>query len=503
MGEKLTKRVREKVLSNLLTFEVGWFDQDQNTSAAVCARLSTEARMVRSLVGDRMSLLIQVSASASTAFMLALIVAWRVAIVLISIQPLLIASFYSRSVLMKRMSERSQKAQSEGSQLASEAVINHRTITAFSSQDRVLDLFVETQKGPRKENIRQSLLSGAGLFGSQFLTTAAIALTYWYGGRLMNRNLLTSKHLFQVFFLLMSTGKNIADTGSMTSDLARGSSAVASVFAILDRRTEIVPENPEGLKVTKELKGKIELKNVFFYYPSRPDQAIFQGMNLKIESGKTVALVGQSGSGKSTIIGMIERFYDPIKGQILIDDRDIKSYNLKSLRSQIALVSQEPTLFAGSIRENIIYGKEEATESEIKKAATCANAHEFISAMEDGYETYCGERGVQLSGGQRQRIALARAILKNPTILLLDEATSALDSVYENLVQEALVKMMISRTSVVVAHRLSTIQKADTIAVIKNGKVVEQGSHSQLLSLGKNGSYYGLMKLQSGNSPYR
>ncbi|PHU20248.1 ABC transporter B family member 18 [Capsicum chinense] len=501
MGEKLTKRVREKVLSNLLTFEVGWFDQDQNTSAAVCARLSTEARMVRSLVSDRISLLLQVSVSASTAFVLALIVAWRVAIVLISIQPLLISSFYSRSVLMRTISERSQKAQSEGSQLASEAVINHRTITAFSSQDRMLDLFAETQKGPRIENIRHSLLSGAGLFCSQFLTTAAIALTYWYGGRLMSRNLLTSKHLFQVFFLLMSTGKNIADTGSMTSDLARGSSAVASVFATLDRKTEIEPESPEGLKVTKVLKGKIELKSVFFYYPSRPDQAIFQGMNLKIESGKTVALVGQSGSGKSTIIGLIERFYDPIKGQVLIDDRDIKSYNLKSLRSQIALVSQEPTLFAGSIRENIIYGKEEATESEIKKAAICANAHEFISAMEDGYETYCGERGVQLSGGQRQRIALARAILKNPTILLLDEATSALDSVSENLVQEALEKMMISRTSVVVAHRLSTIQKADTIAVIKNGKVVEQGSHSQLLALGKNGSYCGLMKLQSGYSP--
>ncbi|KAK4376956.1 hypothetical protein RND71_003252 [Anisodus tanguticus] len=502
MGEKLTKRVREKVLSKLLTFEVGWFDQDQNMSAAVCARLSTEARMVRSLVGDRMSLLIQVSASASVAFVLALIVTWRVAIVLISIQPLLIASFYWRSGLMKRMSERSRKAQSEGSQLASEAVINHRTITAFSSQDRMLNLFAKTQKGPRKENIRQSLLSGAGLFCSQFLTTAAIALTYWYGGRLMNKNLLTSKHLFQVFFLLMSTGKNIADTGSMTSDLARGSSAVASVLAILDRRTEIDPESPEGFKVTNVLKGKIELKNVFFYYPSRPYQAIFQGMNLKIESGKTVALVGQSGSGKSTIIGLIERFYDPIKGQVLIDDKDIKSYNLKSLRSQIALVSQEPTLFAGSICDNIIYGKEEATESEIKKAAIRANAHEFISAMEDGYETYCGERGVQLSGGQRQRIVLARAILKNPTILLLDEATSALDSVSENLVQEALEKMMISRTSVVVAHRLSTIHKADTIAVIKDGKVVEQGSHSQLLALGNNGSYYGLMKLQSGHSPY-
>jgi len=216
-----------------------------------------------------------------------------------------------------------------------------------------------------------------------------------------------------------------------------------------------------------------------------------------------VALVGQSGSGKSTIIGLVERFYDPIKGSVLIDGQDVKSYNLRNLRSYIALVSQEPTLFAGTVRENIIYGKEEVTEGEIRKAAKLANAHEFISSMKDGYETYCGERGVQLSGGQKQRIALARAILKNPAILLLDEATSALDSVSENLVQEALEKMMVNRTCVVVAHRLSTIQKSDSIAVIKNGKVVEQGSHSNLLALGHQGSYYSLINLQKGQSPLR
>ncbi|KAI3491270.1 hypothetical protein L1887_44403 [Cichorium endivia] len=223
---------------------------------------------------------------------------------------------------------------------------------------------------------------------------------------------------------------------------------------------------------------------------------ILQGLSLKIEAGKTVALVGQSGSGKSTVIGMIERFYDPMRGSILIDERDLKDYNLRDLRSHIALVSQEPTLFAGSIRYNIVYGKEEASESEIRKAAKLANAHEFISSMKDGYETYCGERGVQLSGGQKQRIALARAILKNPAILLLDEATSALDSVSENLVQEALEKMMVGRTCVVIAHRLSTIQKSDSIAVIGNGKVVEKGSHSELLSMGIKGSYHSLIKMQ-------
>ncbi|KAK2977692.1 hypothetical protein RJ640_000041 [Escallonia rubra] len=500
MGERLTKRVREKMLENVCSFEVGWFDQDENTSAEVCARLATEANMGRSLVGDRMSMLLQVFVSASVSFVFALAVTWRLSIVMIAIQPLVVASFYSRSVLMKSMSGKAKKAQNEGSQLASEAVVNHRTITAFSSQERILDLFAATLKGPRRESVKQSWFSGLGFFSSQFLTTSAIAMTYWYGGRLMNKGLLNYKQLFQAFFILMSTGKNIADAGSMTSDLARGGSAIRSVFAILDRKTEIEPEDPKGIQVRKTIRGRIELKNVSFYYPSRPEQMILQGLSLKIEAGKTVALVGQSGSGKSTIIGLVARFYDPFKGSILIDDQEIKSYNLRNLRMHIALVSQEPTLFGGSIRQNIIYGKENATEAEIRKAATLANAHEFISSMKDGYETYCGERGVQLSGGQKQRIALARAILKNPAILLLDEATSALDSMSESLVQEALEKMMVGRTCVVVAHRLSTIQKSDSIAVINNGKVVEQGSHSDLLAMGHQGSYYSLIKLQRGHS---
>lgn len=226
---------------------------------------------------------------------------------------------------------------------------------------------------------------------------------------------------------------------------------------------------------------------------------ILKGLSLELESKKTIALVGQSGSGKSTIIGLIERFYDPVKGSITIDNRDIKEFNLRKLRSQIALVSQELTLFAGTIRDNIVYEAKEASEEEIRRAAHLANAHEFISSMKDGYDTNCGERGVQLSGGQKQRIAIARAILKNPLILLLDEATSFLDSVSENLVQEALEKMMVQRTCAVIAHRLSTIQSVDSIAVIKNGKLEELGSHSELLAIGRNGAYYSMLKLQHGD----
>lgn len=378
MGERLVKRVREAMLRKVLSFEVGWFDHDENTSAAICAKLANEASLVRSLVADRTSLLIQVFFSASLAYTLGLLVTWRVAIVMIATQPLVIGCLYSRSVLMKGMSEKARKAQTEGSQLASEATINHRTITAFSSQNRILSLYQETMKNPRKESIRQSWFSGFGLFSTQFITTAVITLTYWYGGRLLNKGLVTPRHLFQVFFILMSTGKNIADAGTMTSDLAKGVGAIKTIFTILDRKTEIEPEDPELIKVTTEASGRIELKNVFFSYPARPDQMIFRGLNLKIEAGKTVALVGQSGSGKSTIISLIERFYDPQSGSVLIDECDIKQFNLRKLRSCIALVSQEPTLFAGTIRQNIAYGKQDATESEIRKAASVANAHEFI-----------------------------------------------------------------------------------------------------------------------------
>ncbi|KAG5521977.1 hypothetical protein RHGRI_034260 [Rhododendron griersonianum] len=272
----------------------------------------------------------------------------RMASVMISIQPLIIGCFYAKNTAMKNMFEKAWEAQNKGSQLASEALLSHRTITAFSLQERMLSLFAVTMEGPRKEIITQSWFSGVGLFSSQFFSTASTALSFWYGGRFLNQGLVSSKQLFQAFFILMSTGKTIADAGSMTSDLVKGSRAVISVFAILDRKSEIAPDDQEGIRVDTDIEGNI------------------------------VALIGNSGSGKSTIIGLIERFYDPLKGSILIDGVDIKAYNLRSLRSRIPLVSQEPTLFAGTIRQNIAYGKEDATESELREAANLANAHEFI-----------------------------------------------------------------------------------------------------------------------------
>ncbi|KAI3903861.1 hypothetical protein MKW92_023993 [Papaver armeniacum] len=496
MGEYLTKRIRERMLSKILTFEVGWFDQDENSSGAICSRLAKDASVVRSLVGDRMALLVQAFSAVIIACTMGLVIAWKLAIVMIAVQPLIIVCFYLRRVLLKAMSGKAIKSQDESSKLAGEAVSNLRTVTAFSSQSRILEMFDRAQDGPRRESIRQSWFAGIGLGTSMALMTCTWALDFWYGGKLVSEGDISAKALFQTFFILISTGRVIADAGSMTTDIAKGSDAVGSVFAVLDRYTQIEPEDPEGNQPEK-LSGHVEIRDVHFAYPARPDVMIFKGFSINIEAGKSTALVGQSGSGKSTIIGLIERFYDPLKGSVRIDGRDIRTYHLRCLRKYIALVSQEPTLFGGTIRENITYGTSgKIEETEIIEVARAANAHDFIAGLQDGYDTWCGDRGLQLSGGQKQRIAIARAILKNPAVLLLDEATSALDSQSEKVVQDALERVMVGRTSVVVAHRLSTIQNCDQIAVLEKGTVVEQGTHSSLLSKGENGAYFALVNLQ-------
>ncbi|PIA51511.1 hypothetical protein AQUCO_01100393v1 [Aquilegia coerulea] len=482
MGEYLTKRVRETMLAKVLTFEIGWFDQKNNSSGALCSRLATDATMVKNMVADRMSFLAQSFSAACLAIILGMILSWRLAIAVLVMQPFIMGSFYGRAVLMRNMSMKILKAQNKGTALASEAVGNHRTITAFSSQERVMELFKATLRGPRSESKRQSWYTGLGLFISQFLTAANTGILFWYGGRLLYNGNITYKHLFQTFFIMVTAGRVIAEMGSMTSDLSKGTNALKAFLMILGRKTEMDSDDPDGIKAQK-INGDIELKDVSFAYPSRPKQIILEDLSFKIQAGKTVAIVGHSGCGKSTVIRLIERFYDPLSGIVEIDGIDIRAYNLRSLRSHIALVSQEPTLFAGTVHENIGYGKENATEAEITEAATLANAHEFI-------------RGVQLSGGQKQRIALARAILKNPAILLLDEATSALDSSSENLVQDAIEKMMVDRTCIIVAHRLSSIQKSDTIMVIDRKRTVEEGTHAELLAKGEKGAYYSLVKLQ-------
>uniref|UniRef100_A0A452XXG1 ABC transporter domain-containing protein n=1 Tax=Aegilops tauschii subsp. strangulata TaxID=200361 RepID=A0A452XXG1_AEGTS len=303
----------------------------------------------------------------------------------------------------------------------------------------------------------------------------------------------------QVFLALTMAAIGVSHTSTLTSDSSRARSAVSSIFAIVDRKSMIDPSDDAGVNL-EPLRGDIEFRHVRFRYPTRPDIQIFEDLCLTIQSGKTVALVGESGSGKSTAIALLQRFYDPDAGHILLDGVDIQKFQVRWLRQQMGLVSQEPALFNDTIRANIAYGKEgEATESDIVSAAQLANAHKFISSLHQGYDTVVGERGAQLSGGQKQRVAIARAVAKDPRILLLDEATSALDAESERAVQDALDRVAASRTTVVVAHRLSTVRGADVIAVVKDGAIVERGTHDALIAV-KGGAYASLVALHSASS---
>ncbi|KAH7854512.1 hypothetical protein Vadar_014677 [Vaccinium darrowii] len=308
----------------------------------------------------------------------------------------------------------------------------------------------------------------------------------------MTRGEITGGEVFKTFFILVSTGKVIADAGSMTSDLAKVSTAVTSVFAILDRQS-LIYTAMDGTK-SEKMAGGIEFRAVDFAYPRQPENLVLCQFCLEVKPGASIGLVGKSGCGKSTVIALIQRFYDSEKGTVMVDGADTRSLDISRYRRQMALVSQEPVIYSGSIRDNIVFGKLDASENEVLDAAMAANAHEFISSLKDGYETECGERGVHLSGGQKQRIAIARAIIRKPTILLLDEATRALDVQSEQMVQEALDRIMVGRTTVVVAHRLNTIKNLDSIAFLGDGKVVEQGTFAQLKS--RRGAFYNLANLR-------
>ncbi|KAI3785821.1 hypothetical protein L1987_44947 [Smallanthus sonchifolius] len=497
MGENLTKKIRSAVFEKIMTFEIEWFDQEDNSTGALCSRLSTDTLMVRNLVADRLAFFAQSISASVLAIIWGMILSWRLASVAITLQLFIIGSFYLKVVMTRNMSKKILIARNKSSGIASEAVSNHRTITAYYSQNQVMRLYKDAQKGPKKESKKQPLYAGMALFTRQFLTNMNFAIIYWYGGKLLYHGEITYKHLFQTFYIVVTAGILIAEAGSMTEDISVGTNALKSIFTVLRREGKMETDPlKHNIVIPKKIKGQIELKQVEFVYQTRPAKMVLKGLSLKIEAGEVAALVGISGSGKSTIIGMIQRFYDPIAGSVEIDGVNIKRYNLKALRSFIAWVGQEPSLFAGTVKENIAYGKENATEAEIIQAASLANIHEFISSMKDGYDTVCGERGIQLSGGQKQRIAIARAILKNPAILLLDEATSALDYKSEIIVQDALKKTMVGRTCVIAAHRLSTIQRSKKIVVLDNGSVVEEGSHDDLLARGEKSAYFSLFKAQ-------
>ncbi|KAL8247450.1 hypothetical protein R6Q59_008666 [Mikania micrantha] len=496
VGENLTKRVREKMLAAVLRNEMAWFDQEENESSRIAARLSLDANNVRSAIGDRISVIMQNSALMLVACTAGFVLQWRLALVLVAVFPLVVAATVLQKMFMQGFSGDLEGAHAKATQLAGEAVANMRTVAAFNSEAKIVNLFTSSLEKPLRRCFWKGQIAGSGFGIAQFLLYASYALGLWYASWLVKHGISDFSKTIRVFMVLMVSANGAAETLTLAPDFIKGGRAMKSVFDLLDRKTEIDPDEVDSIPVPDRLRGEVELKHVDFSYPTRPDIPVFRDLCLRARAGKTLALVGPSGCGKSSVVALIQRFYEPSSGRVTIDGKDIRKYNLKSLRRHIAIVPQEPCLFATTIHDNIAYGHESATESDIIEAATLANAHKFISALPDGYKTFVGERGVQLSGGQKQRVAIARAFLRKAEVMLLDEATSALDAESEKCIQEALERVCSGKTTVVVAHRLSTIRNAHVIAVIDDGKVAEQGSHSHLLKNYPDGCYAKMIQLQ-------
>ncbi|XP_019704737.1 ABC transporter B family member 9 [Elaeis guineensis] len=498
-GGKLIERIRSLSFKSVVHQEISWFDEPQNSSGAIGARLSADASTIRSLVGDSLSLIVQNLATIVTGLVIAMVANWKLSLIVLVLIPFLSLQGYAQVRMLEGVSADAKVMYEEASQVANDAVSSIRTVASYCAENRIMDTYQKKCETPLKSGIRRGIISGLGLGFSFLVLYFSYAICFYVGALFVRNGNASFRDVFRVFFALTMAAQGVSQSSALGPDTNKAKDSAASIFAIVDRKSKIDSSTGEGT-VLANVNGKIEFQHISFNYPSRPHIQIFRDLCLKIPSGKSVALVGESGSGKSTVICLLERFYDPDSGRILLDGVEVQKFNINWLRQQMGLVGQEPVLFNDTIRANIAYGKEgEVAEEEIIAVAEAANAHKFISSLPEGYNTNVGERGVQLSGGQKQRIAIARAILKDPRILLLDEATSALDAESERLVQEALDRVMVGRTTIVVAHRLSTIKGADIIAVVKNGVIAEKGRHETLMEI-PDGAYASLVALHLNSS---
>ncbi|KAL0663176.1 hypothetical protein Bca4012_100013 [Brassica carinata] len=493
-GGRLIRRIRSMCFEKVVHMEVGWFDEPENSSGAIGARLSADAALIRTLVGDSLALTVKNVATAVVGIIIAFVISWELAVIILVTIPLTGINHYVQIKFMKGFSADAKTKYEEASQVASDAVGSIRTVASFCAEEKVIEMYKKRCEDSIKSGMKQGLVAGLGFGLSFFVLYSVYAACFYAGTRLVKDGRTTYNGVFEVFLTLTVTTIGISGVSSSAPDSSKAKSAAASIFRIIDRKSKIDTRDESGM-VLENVKGDIEFCHISFAYQTRPDIQIFRDLCFFIRAGKTVALVGKSGSGKSTVISLLQRFYDPDSGHITLDGVELKKLQLKWLRQQMGLVGQEPVLFNDTIRANIAYGKggEEATEAEIVAASELSNAHKFISSIQKGYDTVVGERGIQLSGGQKQRVAIARAIVKEPKILLLDEATSALDAESERVVQDALDRVMVNRTTIVVAHRLSTIKNADIIAVVENGMIVEKGTHETLMNI-EGGVYASLVQ---------
>lgn len=496
MGEKMTERVRRMMFSAMLRNEVGWFDGEENSADTLSMRLANDATFVRAAFSNRLSIFIQDSAAVIVAILIGMLLEWRLALVAFATLPVLTVSAIAQKLWLGGFSRGIQEMHRKASLVLEDAVRNIYTVVAFCAGNKVMELY----RSQLKRILKQSFLHGVAIgfaFGfSQFLLFACNALLLWYTALLIKNKEMDPPTGIKEFMVFSFATFALVEPFGLAPYILKRRKSLTSVFEIIDRAPKIEPDDNSALK-PPNVYGSIELKNVDFCYPTRPEVLVLSNFSLKVNGGQTVAVVGVSGSGKSTIISLIERFYDPVAGQVLLDGRDLKLYNLRWLRNHLGLVQQEPIIFSTTIRENIIYARHNASEAEMKEAARIANAHHFISSLPHGYDTHVGMRGVDLTPGQKQRIAIARVVLKNAPILLLDEASSSIESESSRVVQEALDTLVMgNKTTILIAHRAAMMRHVDNIVVLNGGRIVEEGSHDSLMS--KNGLYVRLMQPHFG-----
>ncbi|CAL5345305.1 unnamed protein product [Camellia sinensis] len=492
-GERQAERIRRLYLKTILRQDIAFFDTE-TTTREVIGRMSGDTILIQDAMGEKVGKFIQLMSTFIGGFAIAFARGWLLSLVLLTCIPALVIAGGGMAIIMTRMSSRGQVAYAEAGNVVEQTVGG----ASFTGEKLAINKYNSKLQIAYAATTQQGLASGIGLGTMLVIIFSSYGLAIWYGSKLIIDKGYNGGVVINVIMAIMTGGMSLGQTSPCLNSFAAGQAAAYKMFETIKRKPQIDVYDTSGIAM-EDIKGEIELKDVHFRYPARPDVQIFSGFSLQVPSGTTTALVGQSGSGKSTVISLLQRFYDPEAGEVLIDGINLKKFQLKWIREKMGLVSQEPILFGTTIGENIAYGKENATNEEIRTAIELANAAKFIDKLPKGLDTMVGEHGSQLSGRQKQRIAIARAILKNPKILLLDEATSALDAESERVVQDALTNIMSSRTTVVVAHRLTTIRNADLIAVVQEGKIVERGTHGELIK-DPEGAYSQLIRLQEGTN---
>ncbi|KAM7316116.1 hypothetical protein ACRRTK_024796 [Alexandromys fortis] len=485
-------KIRQKFFHAIMNQEIGWFDV--HDVGELNTRLADDVFKINEGIGDKIGMFFHSITSFLAGFIVGFIRGWKLTLVILAVTPLIGLSSAMWAKVMTSFTNKELLAYAKAGAVAEEVLAAIRTVIAFGGQKKELERYNKNLEEAKNVGIKKAITGGISIGIAYLLVYASYALAFWYGTSLVLSNEYSVGQVITVFYSILFGTFSIGHIAPNVEAFANARGAAYEIFKIIDNEPSIDSFSTKGHK-PDSIMGNLEFKNVHFSYPSRSGVKILKGLNLKVQSGQTVALVGNSGCGKSTTVQLLQRLYDPTEGVVSIDGQDIRTINVRYLREIIGVVSQEPVLFATTIAENIRYGRENVTMDEIERAVKEANAYDFIMKLPHKFDTLVGERGAQLSGGQKQRIAIARALVRNPKILLLDEATSALDTESEAVVQAALDKAREGRTTIVIAHRLSTVRNADVIAGFDGGVIVEQGNHDELMK--EKGIYFKLVMTQT------